>query len=203
MVKDFTKDRVLANRAFPFLANFPFNEDFEICMESAPMLAVTFDEEFDSAIRRPVKTINFKSKNSPLKATISMTYEELSWLSNISDGIKKLDKISKRIDRGLKSKDILTKRDISREADLWLTQVSDNASSLSQETFNEVLRSLIGNKSIKQTVKFITDLNKLYTGKGLIRLTKSDLDIMFTYLHFRLIYAKLILGIIIASKISI
>lgn len=203
MVKEFTKDRVLVNREFPFISNFPFNDDFEIFMESAPMLAVTFDEEFDAAIRRPVKTVNFKNKFSPLKATITMTYEELNWLSNIADRVKKLDKISKRIDRGLKSKDILLKRDIALEADQWLSQVSDNASSLSQETFNEVLRSLLGNRSVKQTVKFINDLNKLYSGKGLIRLPKSDLDVMFTYLHFRLIYAKLILGVIIASKISI
>lgn len=203
MVKDFTKDRILINRAFPFLENFPFNEDFEIYSESAPMLAVTFDEEFDSAIRRPVRTVSFRNAGSPLKATINMTHAELSWLGKISDNIKKLDRISKRIDRGLKSKDILLKRDISLEADEWLTQVSDSASSLSQETFNEVLRSLIGNKTVNQTVKFINDLNKLYSGRGLIKMSKDDLDIMFTYLHFRLIYAKLILGIVIASKISI
>lgn len=203
MLKDFTKDRVALNRTFPFLANFPFNEDFEIYSESTPMLAVMFDEDFESATRRPVKVVNFKSSNSPLKATVSITHDELQWLNKISGGIKKLDRISKRIDRGLKSKDILVKRDISLEADEWLSQVSDSTSSLSQQMFNEVLKSLIGNKTVPQTVKFINDLNKLYSGQGLIKMSKSDLDIMFTYLHFRLIYAKLILGVIIASKISI
>jgi hypothetical protein len=92
---------------------------------------------------------------------------------------------------------------MSVEADEWLSQLADGNSTLSKETFNEVLKSLLGNRSVKQTVQFINTLNRLYSGKGLVRMTRDDLDVAFTYFHFRLIYAKLMLGIVIASKISI
>jgi hypothetical protein len=92
---------------------------------------------------------------------------------------------------------------MSLEADEWMTLVSDRKSSLSQETFNEVLAGLVGNRSVNQTVTLINNLNKLYTKTGLVKLSKAECDVIFTFLHFRLIYAKLILGIVIASKISI
>lgn len=203
MVREFTKDRNLVNRTFPFMSNFPFNDDFEITLETPPMMAVMFDDDFESSVRKPGKTISFRHKGSPLKATIVITPAELTWIEQTAQSIKKLDRISKKIDRGLKSKDVLLKKDISIEADLWLSQLSDNNSSLSQETFNDVLKSLLGDRSVKQTVQFITDLNRLYSGKGMIRMKREDLNVAFTYFHFRLIYAKLMLGIVIASKISI
>lgn len=203
MVKDLTKDRNLVNRSFPFMKNFPFDETYEITLASQPVLAFMFDEDFESANRKPAKVIHFKYTVPPFKATISMTPEELTWVSQRAEPIKKFDRILKRINRGLKSKDLLTKKDISIEADEWLAQLSDSTSQLSKETFNEVLKSLLGDRSVNQTVKFINDLNRLYSGTGMIRMTRDDLNVAFTYFHFRLIYAKLMLGIVIASKISI
>jgi hypothetical protein len=203
MVREFTKERELVNRSFRFMKNFPFNDDFEITLHSQPMMAVMFDEEFDSEIRRPGKIVHFKYKDSPLRATIAITPVELAWLEKTADSIKKLDQISKKINRGLKTKDVLVKKAMSVEADEWLSQLADGNSTLSKETFNEVLKSLLGNRSVKQTVQFINTLNRLYSGKGLVRMTRDDLDVAFTYFHFRLIYAKLMLGIVIASKISI
>lgn len=203
MVKEFTKERTLINRELPFMVNFPFENDFDVVIESSPVMAVMFDEEFDQRPRRSSKMITFRHKGSPLKTAIAITTAEMSWLKEKSDNIKRLDKIAKRIDRGLKTKDLLLKRDISIEADEWLSQLADSRSSLSKETYNDVLINLLDSKTINQTVKFVNDLNKLYSRKGLIKMSKHDVDVTFTFLHFRLIYAKLILGIVIASKISI
>lgn len=196
-------DRSVINRAYPFLSNFPFDKDFDMQISTSPVAAVMFDEDFETSRSSSPYVINFKHISSPIKASISIVKDELIWLGETADSIKKLDRIAKRIDRGLKTKDLLVKRDMSLEADEWMSLVADRKSSLSQETFNEVLSSLVGNRSVNQTVTLINNLNKLYTKTGLVKLSKAECDVIFTFLHFRLIYAKLILGIIIASKISI
>lgn len=132
-----------------------------------------------------------------------MYADELEWISEVADSIKSLDKIAKRIDKGLKTKDIFLKRDIVMEADLWLNGIKDRASSLSKETFNEVIQSLLGGKPLSEAVSVINSVNKMYTKKGVVKISKENLNIIFTYFHFKLVYAKLILGIVIASKISL
>jgi hypothetical protein len=202
MVKEITKDRGMINRSYPFLKNFPFDTDFEMEIVKSPVMAMIFDEEFDQVTSKSPQVINFKHRGEPLKASIQIVNTELLWLTESAESIKKLDRIAKRIDRGLKTKDLLVKRDVSLEVDEWLKLIGDQRSQLSHETFNEVLSSLVGSRPVGQVVTLINNLNKIYSGKGLVRMTKSDCDVIFTYLHFRLIYAKLILGIVIASKIS-
>jgi hypothetical protein len=196
-------DRSVINRAYPFLSNFPFDKDFDMQISTSPVVAVMFDDDFETSKSSTPYVINFKHVGSPIKASISIVKDELIWLGETAESIKKLDKIAKRIDRGIKAKDLLIKRDMSLEADEWMRLVADHKSSLSQETFNEVLSSLVGNRSVNQTVALINNLNKLYSKTGLVKLSRAECDVIFTFLHFRLIYAKLILGIVIASKISI
>ena len=89
------------------------------------------------------------------------------------------------------------------EADLWLNGIKDRSSSLSKEIFNEVSQSLLGGKPLSEAVSVINSVNKMYTKKGVVKISKENLNIIFTYFHFKLVYAKLILGIVIASKISL
>lgn len=202
-MKEFTPDRVKVNRAFPFMQNFPFNEDFEIEIANHPVLAMMYDEDFETSRTTEPRLINFAYKGTPTKVMVSILNNELEWISEKAENITKLDKISKRINRGLRSHDILLKRDISIEADEWLKQVSDRRSSLSQETFNEVIQTLLSGKSLAESAGIIRSINKLYAKKGVLKLSEHNLNIIYTYLHFRLVYTKLILGIVIASKISL
>jgi hypothetical protein len=61
----------------------------------------------------------------------------------------------------------------------------------------------LGGKPLDEAVSVINSVNKLYTKKGVVKISKENLNVIFTYFHFRLVYAKLILGIVIASKISL
>jgi hypothetical protein len=205
MVKEITKDRNLINRNYPFLKNFPFNQEFDMELSQPPVLAAMFDDEFEPiSVPKVAQTINFRHKSTnSIKAVVAVNKNELIWLAEMAENITKLDKIAKRLDRGLKTKDLLLKRDISIEADEWLSQLGDGNTALSRETYNDALHSMVTNKSITQTVKIVNSINKLYSKKGLVKLAVEDRDVIFTFLHFRLVYAKLILGIVIASKISI
>jgi hypothetical protein len=207
MVKEITKDQYLINRAYPFLANFPFGDQFTMEISNTPVLAAMFDDEFESTSSsksgKSPTVIDFIHTKSKVKSKVSIFREDLLWIDQVSASVKKLDKISKQIDRGIKSNDLLVKRNISLETDEWLLNVSDPKNSLSREIFNGVLTDLISNKPLYRVTEIVNTVNKLYSKKGLVKLSKDDADIIFTFIHFRLIYAKLILGIVISSKISI
>jgi hypothetical protein len=202
-VREITTDRTKINRAFPFMKNFPFGNEFSMEVAEAQVMAMMFDEEFSTASRSNPSLINFTNTGSPSKMVISMYPGELEWIGDVADSVKNLDKIAKRIDKGLKAKDIFLKRDIVMESDLWLNGIKDRSATLSKETFNDVIQSLLGGKSLDEAVSVINSVNKLYTKKGVVKISKENLNVIFTYFHFRLVYAKLILGIVIASKISL
>ena len=202
-MREVTTERTKINRAFPFMQNFPFGDNFVMQVATEPVMAVMFDEEYSPVRKTSPNLINFTHVGSPSKMVISMYSDELLWINEVAESIKNLDRISKRIDRGLKTKDIFLKRDIVMEADLWLNDIKDRSASLSKETFNEVIQSLLGGKPLAEAVSVITAVNKLYTKKGVLKISKENLDVIFTYFHFRLVYTKLILGIVIASKISL
>lgn len=191
------------NRAFPFMVNFPFRNYFEMEIVNPPVMAMTFDEDWASSKRSSPLLINFVNSTKPSKMVISMHSEELTWLAEVAESVNDLDRIAKEIERGLTSKDVFEKRDAVMEAEAWLAKVRDHEASLSQETFNEVIHGLLAGKSIADAAAVINSVSKLYMKKGVISLSKESLDIVFTYFHFKLVYAKLILGIVIASKISL
>jgi len=62
---------------------------------------------------------------------------------------------------------------------------------------------LVGSAQLRETVQLINNINKLSAGAKVIRLDKKQYDIIVTYYDFQLIYCKLILGIVIAAKISL
>jgi len=185
------------------MKNFPFGNEFSMEVAEAQVMAMMFDEEFSTASRSNPSLINFTNTGSPSKMVISMYPGELEWIGDVADSVKNLDKIAKRIDKGLKAKDIFLKRDIVMESDLWLNGIKDRSATLSKETFNDVIQSLLGGKSLDEAVSVINSVNKMYTKKGVVKISKENLNVIFTYFHFKLVYAKLILGIVIASKISL
>ena len=114
-----------------------------------------------------------------------------------------MDSISKKLARGLKSKDLLVKRDAAIEAENWMIGLTDGKQMLSKQILNDALQSIAGPMELPASVSLITALNKILARKGFVRITKKEADIIITFLQFKLIYTKLILGLVIAAKTSI
>lgn len=198
-----TSEKTRITRAFPFLQNFPFGKEFEMEISNPPVMAAMFDEEWSPTAKSEPVYINFVYNKKPMKSIVSIHKNELIWIAEVAESITNLDRITKVIQKGLKSRDIFTKRDAVIEADKWLSAVKDSKISLSQETAYDVMQALLAKKSLAETVSIINAANTLYSKKGVVQIAKGDLDIIFSYFEFKLIYTKLILGIVIASKISI
>jgi hypothetical protein len=196
------KDQIAINSIYPFLESFPFSNEYEMKLDEPRLGYLPFDEDEDLLDEPSSATLVFKHRTSPVNIEITIPYDEMWWINESSGSIKKLNKIAKTLDKGIKTNNILTKRDIAIEADVWLNQLNTNKGSLSREIFNDAINSLVGQRPIAETVALVNSINKLYLKQGLVKLSPPDAAIIMTFLHFRIIYTKLILGIVIASKIS-
>lgn len=148
-----------------------------------------------------VDPIKFTYNKSASKISIAVFEEELNWIHSISDSVKDLDKITKQLNRGIRSKNLLVKRDSVEAADRWCEALQDKTARLSYSTMGEVLATLI--EDPHQLVKVVSKMSLLSKKSGLVSLNRKEYEIILTHYHFQLIYTKMILGIVIASKISI
>ena len=189
------------NRIYPFLSNFPFKNDFEIGLMEFDGLA-SMIEDFED-FPKPPTVVNFSYNQGPVKAEVSIFETEMNWLDESSAKIVKLDLVSKKIEKAIKSKSIVIKKDAVLFAEEWMKSLTDGKTMLSHEIYTDALKAMLMDKSISDISAIVEAINKLVKGTGLIRITQENSRVILTYLHFRLIYVKLILGIVIASKISI
>lgn len=208
MISSTSKASTVLGRKYPVLKNFPFKE-FEIEAADPPTDGF-FIEEDEAGLSRIIdpKLIRFIHK-SPIKSkkgfsseiSVVIFEQELNWICGIAEKIDDLDRIAKLLDRALKSDNLLLKRDAVEEAQVWCTRIEDGRTRLSYSTIGDILASLVKDKTEFAIV--VNKLMSLSTKKGLVSLTESEYEVIMTHYQFQLIYTKLVLGIVIASKISI
>jgi hypothetical protein len=202
MISSISKEKYLINRIFPILENFPFTE-FNIEMAESPSIRnlLDLDEPADLYDRNHqlIKFVYTESDSS--KLAIVIFEQELNWIINVSSNITNLDKISKTLTRAIKSKNLLVKRNAAQVAEAWCSQLKDNRTALSYSTMGEILLKLTDSQA--ECISIINKLGILSTKTGIVSLNKSEYQIILTYYHFQLIYAKLLLGLVISTKISI
>lgn len=201
VAQDRTLSKVYAS--YPFLRNFPF-QDFQVEAEELKK-PQTEDGEYamtTTSVTNPF-IINFVYTREKQKTAISVFDRELDWLSTRAESITELDSIVSIINEGLLSGDIIKKRDAVLVVEHWLKRIADDRATLNYSTFNDILMRLIGVTQLKETVQLINNINKLSSGANVIKMDKKQYDIIMTYYDFQMIYCKLVLGIIIAAKISL
>jgi hypothetical protein len=199
------QDRAILNKKYPFLANFPFSEfSLEVGeMPAAPVRMQPEEEMVDSKMSRYTSPIIKFIYEKDSRFSINIHEKDLLWIETRAEQVTELDIVSQILTAGLESTNLLEKRDATEIADDWIKKISDNKTMLAYSTFSDVLSALIGDRQIKDTVQLINSINQLANKKGLVKLNRNEYGIIEAYYNFRLIYTRLILGIVIASKISL
>lgn len=179
----------------PFLENFPFDE-FSISLAELPPPTGVISNN-------PIKIINFECLNG-INSTINIFEKELWFLNSISDKITQLNDIKVSIDNGLAAPTILAKRDAILACEKWTTSFDETGQmKFSHETFLSVLAAMIDNHHTENPKPLVDSINKLHQKTGIVRLDRQSEKTILCYYQFQLIYFKMVLGIIIASKISV
>lgn len=201
MISALNKQAYAVQRNYPFLENFPFSE-FKIELAEALVPNVMEDDSgYQSKVIDP-RLIKFLYQTEEGGSMAIVIFEqELNWIDSISEKIVNIDKAVKIIDGAIAAKDIISKRNGVLFTEFWCQQLQDKKTRLSYSTSGEILSSLIENH--QQMVSIINKIVKLSIGRGLVGLSAKEYQIIITYYQYQLIYAKLLLGIVISSKISL
>jgi len=190
-------ERVL--KKFPFLKDFPFQE---FSINGSEISIMNMDDE-DSQ-RTNIDLVTFAFTDSKSHKFSIVTYDsELEWMSKISEKITDLDQIHSILRDAVISTDLIEKRNFMRKCLEWLVKINDGKATISFLVFSDVLLGLIDHYGVKDTTKFISNLNRLTSNKGVVILSDEEYKTLNAYYDFHFFYTKVMLGIIIASKLSV
>ena len=174
---------------FPFLKSFPFDEYTLSSGKDAD-----YHEELDKD-----ELIDFTYKAMDKDITISFFNEDMEFLDIISEKVTSLDSLREDIDNALKSDEMLDKFEGIKKVKPFLKKVKSPAVDVS--SFTTVLKGLQEINEVEFSEGIVNKINKL--DKKLIdfKFNVNEIKAIHSYLDFQLHHAKIMLGVIIASKI--
>lgn len=174
---------------FPFLKSFPFDEYTLSSGKDAD-----YHEELDKD-----ELIDFTYQTMDKDITISFFNEDMEFLDMISGNVTSLDSLRFQIDEALKSNEILTKFEGIEKTKPFLEKVKSPA--VDTGSFTTVLNGLQEINEVEFSEGIVNKINKL--DKKLIdfKFNVNEIKAIHSYLDFQLHHAKIMLGVIIASKI--
>lgn len=183
---------------FPFLSHFPF-EDYIIYYSKenfGSTISINSNEE------DPISPalVNFIYKSNYITIVISFYKEDIDYIHEYSNKIKKFDDIRKKIDVAIKSDDILEKIKSIKKGEKLIKQIDTNISA--GIIFDKILEEMLSSSNIKLNsviLKKIKTMSKSIVRENLKTKTKEIINIFY---DMHLNHVKILIGIIIASKLS-
>ena len=175
---------------FPFLESFPFDE-YTLSSEKG-------SEKYENLLSDE-ELIDFQYTAIDKDITVSFYREDIEFLNMISEKINKLDSLREEIDRGLQSDDTLVKFESIRISKSFLKKVKSPAEN--EDVFRSVLDGLQEINETKLSEGIIGKINRLDDSLANYKFTVNESMAIEAYLNFQLHHVKIMLGVVIASKI--
>ncbi len=188
---------------FPFMEAFPF-KGYQTALTSdgvGPVeigIAPIIVEQLGSF--GVEKSIAFTYLEGDIGLSVSFYQEDVAAIHKKSDNIKKMNAIRESLDAALTTEDLTTKILAIRESKKFLRVL--DLSHLTYQSFDAVLETIAKTYKVAITSDRKLGLQRLIINKVLEpKISKNEGTAIQTFLNFRLHYSKIILGIVIASKI--
>ncbi len=187
----------------PFMVEFPFGEykismiergeDF-IKLGISPILV----EEFGDTGK--IKNLNFYYTDGDSDVLISMYVEDIEWISQESVKVKKIDALNKALETALRSNDLLIKIKAIKESRKFSKILNCDYST--RHDLSDILNDFLKIHNTVLQSKIKLGLQKL--SEAMLKSTEfseKQFNAVSAFLNFQIHYVKILLGIVIASKI--
>jgi len=190
-------------KVLPFMEAFPF-EEYEITLEKEGTDAS--DLGIDPIIINALGTfgtdqkVNFFYMEGEYKIQVSFFQDDVAFISEISNRIKKLDSIHEDLDIAIHCGDIEVKLAQAKKGKKFSQSLGSG--SVFELPFEDILDDLLKLYEAHITSEQKLGLQKLNLTKIMSKaLSLNEVNMIRAYLNFKLNYAKILLGIVIAAKI--
>ena len=90
-----------------------------------------------------------------------------------------------------------------RDAENWFKGIEGDKFSVGASTFNDMLSGFAGKAKVEMLTRLSWLSSRLHNGIGIVYVSPEEKEVLITYYRFQLVYYRMLIGIIIAAKISI
>jgi hypothetical protein len=202
--KDGPKDKTSElHSALPFMAQFPFSE-YEIKLEErgndfiqlgvSPLLIDAIGD------LGKVESLTFLYYDGDSNVSIILTRDDVEWIAEESNKIKKLDAISAALEDAIKTEDLIIKAKAIKKGKKFTKDLG--CGHLLGMDLNEILNEFLNLEETVLTSKNKLNLQKL--SEAALKTTEfseRQFKAVTSYFNFQIHYTRIVLGIVIASKI--
>ena len=186
----------------PFMESFPF-EDYEIDVEPE---GDDISKEISSILIKTLGSfgasynINFQYFEEDSAVVVSFHEDDILYLSETASKVKKMDSVLQELDAGLETGDIKQKIEQIKKSKKFIKQLDND--NLTYTRFEPFLSEMLKLNDAVLENELMLELHKLKPKKILTKsLSPEQKDSICAYLNFQLHYCKILLGIVIATKI--
>lgn len=187
---------------FPYLASFPFS-DYTMHLDSEDDYAASagIDPVIIDAASNLVKPefVNFNYVGKYTNVTLSFYTYDVIYISENVDHIKKLDAVREALDVGLETSDIIEKIKIIKKGERFLKKIG--SSLVAGKSFGGLLDSMLANNEISIDSKILNKIKSMYKTVDFDRFDEKTNNCIRSYYNVHLHHIKILLGIVIATKI--
>lgn len=188
---------------FPFLQSFPFDM-YEISIEKDTFFIddIGVDISSISALNQldEPEVVSFKYDADGNDIVISFHMDDIEYIKELSDGVKKLDAIREKLDNALEDDELKVKVSAIKAGNKFIDSLSSDFKE-SEYTFKSVLDNIIKLNGVEMSHKLVQNIIDLKSSINIKKLTVNEVKSINMYMDFQLHHAKIMLGIVIAAKI--
>jgi hypothetical protein len=202
--KDTPRDKTSElHSALPFMIEFPFTE-YEIKLEERgnDFIQLGISPLLISAIgdTGTVDSLNFLYQGEDSIVSILLAKRDVEWISEEAHRVKKLDSLSSILEKAIHSEDLILKIKAIKQGKKFTKELEYG--SILGVDLSEILREFLNIEDAILSSKIKLNLQKL--SEAAIKETvfsEKQYQAVSGFLNFQLHYARIVLGIVIASKI--
>lgn len=192
------KQQMQAVTRVPFLAEFPYPEyTFHY------QLMQTINIGTAQPVGDPYDVIMFSHQDDS-NTMVNVMEKELWHLYDLRNSVLNLNDISRTVEDAYAQGSIVTMSKACKKAEKWFQEIKGKNFTVGASTFSDILKGYAGKTN---KIEMITNLawltERLYKGKGILYVKPEERVVLLKYYKFQLIYYRMLIGIIIAAKISI
>lgn len=192
------KQQMQAMTRVPFLAEFPYPE-----YTFYYQLVQTVNMNTSQPVGEPYDVILFSHQDES-HTMVNVMEKELWHLYELRNNVANVNVISKTVADAFIDGNVATMSKACRDAETWFKEIKGKNFTVSASTFTDILAGYAGKMNkIDMITKLSWLTDRLYKGKGILYISPDEKGVLLKYYRFQLIYYRMLIGIIIAAKISI
>lgn len=187
--------------ALPFMESFPFDE-YEVIMETEGTDVSGISEILTDALGTfgISEKINFYYNEDSIKLLVSFSLDNIYDISDNSSNVVQLSPVRKYLDSALTTADVEEKLIAVRKSNKFIAKLKIDP--LYVPPFESILYDmLIFTEVTLSTMQILGIMQLNYDKIFSLGISEKETKVLIYFLNFRLHYARIILGIVIATKI--